>query len=46
MQNIYLIFDISNRMTESYLIINSKSKLMKMLVYNQKYQRELPGLLV
>ena len=26
-------------MTETYLIINSKLKLMKMLVYNQKYQR-------
>ena len=38
--------DISNCMTEKYLIINSKSKLMKMVVYNQKYQRDLPGALV
>ena len=33
-------------MMEKYLIINSKSKLMKMVVYNQKYQRDVPGALV
>ena len=33
-------------MAENYLIIDSKSKLMKMLVYNQKYQRDLPGCMV
>ena len=38
--------DISICKTENYLIIDSKSKLMKMLVYNQKYQRELPGHMV
>ena len=37
---------MSNCMTEKYLIINAKSKLMKMGVYNQKYKRDLPGALV
>ena len=45
-QNIYLIYRYFELYHRKKGIINSISKLMNMLVYNQKYQIELPGHLV
>ena len=48
MDNAKHLFNLSmfRTVTEKYLIINSKSKLMKMVVYNQRYQRDSAGALV
>ena len=41
-KHLFIFIDISNCTTENYLI-NLKSKIMKMLVYNQKISQRASG---